>query len=73
MPICGRLACIFNASWSSGTVPSEWKVSRVTPMGGVSGRNIVCKAFSKMDQLVGVGSIDEGALCGCALRSGMAK
>ena len=30
--ICSRLACIFNSSSSSGMVPKEWKVSRVTPV-----------------------------------------
>ena len=30
--ICSRLACIFNSSFSSGKVPKEWKVSRVTPV-----------------------------------------
>ena len=30
--ICTRLACIFNASFSSGIVPDDWKISRVTPI-----------------------------------------
>ena len=30
--ICGRLACLFNASFSSGKVPSAWKNSNVTPI-----------------------------------------
>ena len=30
--ICGRLACLFNASFSSGKVPNAWKNSNVTPI-----------------------------------------
>ena len=30
--ISSKLSCIFNASFISGTVPSDWKVSRVTPI-----------------------------------------
>lgn len=30
--ICSHLACIFNASFSSGKVPHDWKVSRITPV-----------------------------------------
>ena len=30
--ICGRLACLFNASFSSGKVPYAWKNSNVTPI-----------------------------------------
>ena len=36
--LSGRLACIFNASFSSGIVPSDWKVSRVTPIYKRGGR-----------------------------------
>ena len=30
--ICNHLACLFNASLSSGKVPSAWKISNVTPI-----------------------------------------
>ena len=30
--ICGRLACLFNTSFSTGKIPSAWKISNVTPI-----------------------------------------
>ena len=58
MPICGRLACIFNASWSSGTVPSEWKVSRVTPIHKKRDTSLV-KNYRPISLLSLVGKLQE--------------
>ncbi len=32
VPLCTRLTALFNSSFSSGKVPSAWKLSRVTPI-----------------------------------------
>ncbi len=57
-PLCTRLTALFNSSFSSGKVPSAWKLSRVTPIFKKGDSNLV-ENYRPISILSLVGKVQE--------------